>query len=899
MNNNAINSSKNTPNFLIQKLHHKVNIPLVIILTFLFSSSSVSYAQCIESALCADQSVTVDVDALPFCDEGTTGISGDINGSGCEILSDLDNEGSDLLNCYEFVFVRQEQSVTESFTFDVGQGQGCNGELDASYYFYDGINCTPLSSGGSQTTITFDFPDNVNEVYLYLCVNSNANVSICNICRERPPCVLDLTCVGDTDINGNYCDGDPCNLPVAFQNPSDVFVISEDCELEFQMSFEDQGETDCIDLNDDNTISVTRTYTLEYYDPVDDAFYYASECEQSIVLTQENCCVEPNLEVTPGSVCAEGQSSVDLESLVTTDQGALVSFHETLEDAQNNTTELTDTQVSPLEETSFFVRSQVSEDCYTIQELVISINPLPDVNAGLDKILTCSISEVTLDGSSSTPNVSFEWSGPGGYMSTDATPAVSLFLNASGTYTLTVTDENGCTASDTVEVVLGNSAPDVNAGPDKLLTCEVFEVTLEGSSSTPNVSYEWSGPNGFSSSEQNPSISIFDAPGIYTLTVTGENGCTASDTVEVTLDTIQPQVGCPEDMVLCSDDNPVGLSGGTPENGTYSGAGVVEGVFDPSEVSPGIYEITYSYTAANGCSNSCDFMIEVTQEPAPIETIVNICSDEEYLWSVNGETYTTAQDITIEGEDCAADQRLVLTVTPEPAPVVTEVNICSDEEYLWSVNGETYTTAQDITIEGEDCAADQRLVLTVTPEPAPVVTEVNICSDEEYLWSVNGESYTTAQDITIEGEDCAADQRLVLAVTPEPAPVVTEVNICSDEEYLWSVNGESYTTAQDITIEGEDCGADQRLVLTVTPEPAPVVTEVNICSDEEYLWSVNGESYTTAQDITIEGEDCAADQRLVLAVTPEPAPVVTEVNICSDEEYLWSVNGESYTTAQD
>ncbi|WP_197276038.1 hypothetical protein, partial [Mangrovimonas sp. TPBH4] len=292
-------------------------------------------------------------------------------------------------------------------------------------------------------------------------------------------------------------------------------------------------------------------------------------------------------------------------------------------------------------------------------------------------------------------------------------------------------------------------------------------------------------------------------------------------------------------------------------------------------------------------------VLTVTPEPAPVVTEVNICSDEEYLWSVNGETYTTAQDITIEGEDCAADQRLVLTVTPEPAPVVTEVNICSDEEYLWSVNGESYTTAQDITIEGEDCAADQRLVLTVTLEPAPVVTEVNICSDEEYLWSVNGETYTTAQDITIEGEDCAADQRLVLTVTSEPAPVVTEVNICSDEEYLWSVNGETYTTAQDITIEGEDCAADQRLVLTVTPEPVPVVTEVNICSDEEYLWSVNGETYTTAQDITIEGEDCAADQRLVLTVTPEPAPVVTEVNICSDEEYLWSVNGETYTTAQD
>jgi hypothetical protein len=221
---------------------------------------------------------------------------------------------------------------------------------------------------------------------------------------------------------------------------------------------------------------------------------------------------------------------------------------------------------------------------------------------------------------------------------------------------------------------------------------------------------------------------------------------------------------------------------------------------------------------------------------------------------------------------------LVLTVTPEPATVVTPINICSDEDYTWAVNGVTYLgSAGDITvdIEGDDCAADQRLVLTVTPEPAIVVTKIDICSDEEYTWAVNGVTYLgSAGDITvdIEGDDCAADQRLVLTVTPEPATVVTPINICSDEDYTWAVNGVTYLgSAGDITvdIEGDDCAADQRLVLTVTPEPATVVTTVNICSDEEYTWDVNGVTYNTDQDITIEGEDCTADQRLVLYVNPE------------------------------
>ena len=298
------------------------------------------------------------------------------------------------------------------------------------------------------------------------------------------------------------------------------------------------------------------------------------------------------------------------------------------------------------------------------------------------------------------------------------------------------------------------------------------------------------------------------------------------------------------------------------------------------------------------CAADQTLNLTVTDNPEPVVTTANICSDESYTWSVNGETYTTAQNITIEGEDCEADQTLNLTVTPEPVALVTTANICSDESYTWSVNGETYTTAQNITIEGEDCAADQVLNLTVTPEPEPVVTTANICSDESYTWSVNGETYTTAQNITIEGEDCEADQTLNLTVTPEPVALVTTANICSDESYTWSVNGETYTTAQNITIEGEDCAADQVLNLTVTPEPEPVVTTANICSDESYTWSVNGETYTTPQNITIEGEDCAADQILNLTVTPEPVALVTSANICSDESYTWSVNGETYTTAQ-
>ncbi|MEZ4740438.1 MAG: hypothetical protein R2818_14030 [Flavobacteriales bacterium] len=54
---------------------------------------------------------------------------------------------------------------------------------------------------------------------------------------------------------------------------------------------------------------------------------------------------------------------------------------------------------------------------------------------------------------------------------------------------------------------------------------------------TGNGTYAWSGPNNFSSTEQNPTIG---EAGSYTLVVTGANGCTSEATAEVTLDNTLP-----------------------------------------------------------------------------------------------------------------------------------------------------------------------------------------------------------------------------------------------------------------------------------------------------------------------------------------------------------------------
>ncbi|WMI67530.1 BspA family leucine-rich repeat surface protein [Mangrovimonas sp. YM274] len=817
--------------------------------------------------------------------QNLSGDCGDLKKVACGVESSstwntIPINGADFLlasNFYLAVWDQDADGDVEINNFKARFGCG-----DADFLTCSLFNGVPEEICNDDGTFTINVPiEGINGEYVGYDANSNNENGLSNfVC---------LTNSGDTNITSGvisltYDVGTSYAIEIFETNsssPPTSIDVSESC------SHPDPYPGDPNNGNSDSCVVIIR----------DDA---------------PDCCVEPNLEVTSGSVCAEGQSSVDLENLVTTDQGAVVSFHETLEDAQNNTNALTDTEVSPFEGTSFFVRSQVSEDCYTIQELVISINPLPDVNAGLDKVLTCSVLEVTLDGSSSTPNVSYEWSGPDGFMSTEAAPTVSLFLNAPGTYSLTVTDENGCTATDIVEVVLGNSTPDVNAGPDKLLTCEVFEGNLEGSSNTPNVSYEWSGPDGFSSSEQNPSISIFNAPGIYTLTVTGENGCTASDTVEIALDTTQPQVSCPENIVLCSGGNPFELSGGTPENGTYSGNGVVEGVFDPSEVTPGIYEITYSFTETNGCSDFCIFFIEVIQVPEPETACYETATfnTDSCEWDVTGDMPTepaTAcyETATFNTDSCQWD--VTGDMPTEPATACYETATFNTDSCEWDVSGDMPTepaTAcyETATFNTDSCEWD--VTGDMPTEPATACYETATFNTDSCEWDVSGDMPTEPETAcyetaTFNTDSCQWD--VTGDMPTEPATACYETATFNTDSCEWDVTGDMPTepvTAcyETATFNTDSCKWD--VSGDMPTEPVTACYETATFNTDSCEWDVSGDMpaepeiacYETA---TFNTDSCQWD--VTGDMPTEPATACYETATFNTDSCEWDVSGDMPT----
>ncbi|HRD40557.1 MAG TPA: hypothetical protein PLC65_18145, partial [Bacteroidia bacterium] len=104
----------------------------------------------------------------------------------------------------------------------------------------------------------------------------------------------------------------------------------------------------------------------------------------------------------------------------------------------------------------------------------------------------------------------------------------------SGTYTLTVTDANGCTNFTTTTAVV-NPLPAISISGSTVCANQTINLGATG-----GTIYNWSGPGGFTSSSQNPSIPNANPAmaGVYSVTVTNANNCTSTSNTVVVVNPI-------------------------------------------------------------------------------------------------------------------------------------------------------------------------------------------------------------------------------------------------------------------------------------------------------------------------------------------------------------------------
>ncbi|WP_421948883.1 choice-of-anchor L domain-containing protein [Phaeodactylibacter xiamenensis] len=378
---------------------------------------------------------------------------------------------------------------------------------------------------------------------------------------------------------------------------------------------------------------------------------------------------------------------------------------------------------------------------------------------------TISLQSVVLGG---VPEYSYEWS------NSASSPDITVQPTGTVTYTLTVTDQCGSTATTTAAIQL-NDLPEVNFDLPPRLTCLADTVELSAVNSTHGTGFllQWSTQDGQFATEPDGPTAYVNAAGVYTLAIADlETGCTNSGEIYVEADTIPPTADAGDDFVINCGATLASLDGAGSDRGAHISYqwSTVGGQFasEPTSISPdigaaGVYTLLVT-NAENGCSDQDEVIVTQLNPEASFELQQPLCHGDPggiqfqqatggtppYQYSVDGgATYQESQsfaallpgnyDLLVKDNNGCIFETSAFISQPDSTIAIiqpAEATIAFGENY--TINVQTNLPDEDIaqvfwsnanTLDCEDClrpvASPQR-----TTEYLMTIISQNGCTDQ-------------------------------------------------------------------------------------------------------------------------------------------------------------------------
>jgi len=310
----------------------------------------------------------------------------------------------------------------------------------------------------------------------------------------------------------------------------------------------------------------------------------------------------------------------------------------------------------------------------------VTINSLPNANAGND-VAICTGSNTQLSASGGS---TYAWSPATGLSATNVANPIASPTSTTG-YIVTVTNSNGCSATDDITVTV-NSLPTADGGTNDTI-CNGDTTQLNASGGT---SYSWSPAAGLSATNISNPYAYPTSTITYYVTVTNIYGCTATDSVVITVNSL-PSANAGSDVTICVGANSqLNASGGTSYSWSPAAGLSASNIANPV-ASPTI-TTAYTVTVTNtvGCSATDDVTVVVNTLPhAQAGENVNICSGNSATLTASGGT-----DYHWSTSDNTASITVAPTSNTTYAVTVSNASGCSDTDNVTVHVNNTFPIAE-------------------------------------------------------------------------------------------------------------------------------------------------------------------------------------------------------------
>jgi gliding motility-associated-like protein len=488
---------------------------------------------------------------------------------------------------------------------------------------------------------------------------------------------------------------------------------------------------------------------------------------------------------------------------------------------------------NPSVTTNYTLTITDASSCTNTDVMKLVVNPLPLANAGPKPGWVCPGFSVTL---SSANGVTYSWS-PAGTLNNPNISNPIATPTATTTYTVNITDVNGCANKDSVTIASTLNVP-TSAGND-LSICLGKNTTLGGNPTAPiNVTgYSWSPATGLNSSTIANPVANPIASTTYILTTTS-NTCTGNDMVIVSVNTL-PVVSAGADVSVCSGSTSTLTGSGAQSYLWNTGATTTAISVAPTIIST----YTVTGTDGNGCTNSDSAKVFVNTLPVvSAGADVSICSStaatltagggQTYLWSTGATTTTVSVSPTISttytvtGSDangCTNLDSARVFVSPQPTVNAgADVSICmggsatltgsGGQSYLWSTGATTTsisvvpTISSTYTLIGTDAnGCTNSDTATITASPLPIVSagaDASVCfGSGTTLTGSGGQTFIWSPAGTLSNANISNPVATPTSPTTYTL-VATDINSCSntDTVNITVLALPSVTTSNDTAI---------------------------------------------------------------------------------------------------